>query len=138
MSFTGILPYDPNVVESSQRYKLYSPTIFFGAVGVALLVGQTGKYEYAAIISIAYLCTLSLVAVITNGRKPSAHVAAATGVVTAFCFLDWRFALAAPLVILVAWARIHKSLHSRKEVGQGALLGFLCFFACLMAWKLSS
>lgn len=116
-----------------------------------LSVGGTGTALLAAVIACHLVNTLALT-LVTLGWKISIHAAAVAGFVAMLAFVvatplpgatgflsPLSVALCAPLVPLVAWARIRAGVHTRAQVLAGTLVGLGLPYVELWAlWRLGA
>lgn len=116
---------DSDASIKEERTFPYLIAVLFYICGLAILL----IYEIN-IISIAFwFCYISntiLIMQINKNWKISAHTMGASGPLAALSFAaGWHSLFFLPLIFLIGWGRLHRRVHTFKQVAAGALVGFI-------------
>lgn len=95
------------------------------AAGLALMLVFHAPRDLIALV-VAMLAGLALTLTVTLYWKVSFHTAVAAGTITVlgFVFGPW-LALTAPVVVAIAWSRVHLRDHTLAQTVAGAIVGAL-------------
>ena len=140
MLFLSILPILPvlyyarkgivdiDVSDRRMRPKLFGMAILgysLGAISFYFLEGTS-----LMVLSAAYVCVTSTVAIVSFFWKISVHTAGIAGPVTGLTYVfGWIAALLYLLLLPVAWARLKLKAHSFMQVFSGSIAAVLVTFA---------
>jgi hypothetical protein len=114
---------DHHIRLREQRPQALAVGIASGLVGLLLLVVLGAPRELIALV-VAMATGLFIALFITFFWKMSIHVASVAGAIVILVLVfGLRFALLAPVVLLVGWARVELSDHTPRQVTAGALIG---------------
>lgn len=114
---------DHHIRLREQRPQALAVGIGSGLIGLVLLVLLGAPRELIALV-VAMATGLSIALMITLFWKMSIHVASVAGaVVIVVLVFGQLFAVLAPVVILVSWARVELGDHTPAQVTAGAAIG---------------
>ncbi|WXG43458.1 MAG: hypothetical protein WED04_05375 [Promethearchaeati archaeon SRVP18_Atabeyarchaeia-1] len=118
---------DIDVSDRSMRPKLFGMAILGYSLGVVFFFFLQSLS--LMVLSIAYVCVTSSVALVSFFWKISVHTTGIAGPVTGLTYVfGWIAALLYLLLLPVAWARLRLKAHSLSQVVGGAVAAVLVTF----------